>query len=417
MAFCDGCDRCWHQRCISLVSIPLGDWFCPDCAPFFPETRRLDIPRPTFDVARPPRLEKKRRRLEAGLGTEGLPTIEEVEKLKEAADAPSTARKKLSLAARFAQFCEQVNIDPSTTSAFELYVTWRVKQGLKDSTILGEISILRHLNLATPPADQELTRLTRAVRRLADCGGEAKDPLTGPELARLKESLVGAGWTNDGSHNSIRRLRNWSFILLGFIGLFRASELVSLDWTHLRLGWRLEGSSTTTDLPLDERPPRAQLQHLTVHVLESKTDPGARGQLVRIGVDPAAFGGLGCPIWSLLSLRRWSRLGQAAVFAEPNLNLTPDRVSYDTMLRSFKEALADAGTSPQRIAQLGLHSLRRGGATAAAASGASMREVMQLGRWRSDAAYLYALASDQAVTTLTANVTRQLAQHLRELSS
>lgn len=31
MLACDGCNRHWHQDCLDLDEIPVGDWYCPDC--------------------------------------------------------------------------------------------------------------------------------------------------------------------------------------------------------------------------------------------------------------------------------------------------------------------------------------------------------------------------------------------------
>ncbi|KAI8222509.1 hypothetical protein K4K57_005294 [Colletotrichum sp. SAR 10_99] len=29
--FCDGCDRCYHQKCHNVPKVPKGDWYCDDC--------------------------------------------------------------------------------------------------------------------------------------------------------------------------------------------------------------------------------------------------------------------------------------------------------------------------------------------------------------------------------------------------
>jgi PHD-finger len=37
MAVCDGCDRCFHMRCLipPRSVVPSGTWYCPACAPYF----------------------------------------------------------------------------------------------------------------------------------------------------------------------------------------------------------------------------------------------------------------------------------------------------------------------------------------------------------------------------------------------
>ena len=55
-----------------------------------------------------------------------------------------------------------------------------------------------------------------------------------------------------------------------------------------------------------------------------------------------------------------------------------------------------------------LHSLRRGGATAAALAGIPMRLIKRHGRWRSDVAYLYTLVSDQELPRISAQLLADL---------
>jgi hypothetical protein len=54
-------------------------------------------------------------------------------------------------------------------------------------------------------------------------------------------------------------------------------------------------------------------------------------------------------------------------------------VSYTRILKLFNDACASLGLSPK---EYGLHSLRRGGATAAAAAGVSDRLLQKHGRWK-----------------------------------
>ena len=69
--------------------------------------------------------------------------------------------------------------------------------------------------------------------------------------------------------------------------------------------------------------------------------------------------------------------------------LKPCKLSYTRCLDLFKEALRSVGLDPKNF---GLHSLRAGGASAAANIGVPDRLFKKHGRWRSETAkdgYIY----------------------------
>ena len=70
---------------------------------------------------------------------------------------------------------------------------------------------------------------------------------------------------------------------------------------------------------------------------------------------------------------------------------TPAKLRYTTAKEDLQKLLHELGYDAK---QFGEHSGKRGGATAAAASGATAAEIKLLGRWRSDATpHLYVDAS------------------------
>lgn len=402
--FCDGCNACFCLGCASLSAVPDGDWF-GECCTVAPAPIDRE---PTFEIARRPRLDKKRLRLEeVGFADNNEPaTAEEVAKFKQAFIKKKTRLGQEKVMKRLTDHARQLRLDPCSTEALDHYVAWRVKCGRASSTILKEISALRQLGQVQMHSDLEMRRLIQSVRRLADCPSESVDPITLSEMRLLRDQTIGPRWRNDGSETSHRQLRNWTFFLLAFVGMFRSKELLELRWDDIVLTWHLGGESL--DLAFDARPPpRAQLVHATLYVLQSKMDVDAKGEPVRIRAD-VDYGLRFCPVHLLLELRTLARPGQEHVFAETRRNYAPKGLGYDCFLNAFKDNLRDAGVPPSRLQRLALHSFRRGGATAAAAAGASIRQIKAHGRWRSDVAYIYALVSDAETTTLTGTLVQQL---------
>ena len=412
MLACDACGQGHHQSCIGLRVVPPGEWFGPCCRAWVAARKRSrPDPRPqpervppTYAVAGPPRLDKSKRREAAGLGRGGLPTAEDVRRLKAEAVAPATRKKIETVQRLFLGMAAALGIAASSEGAYDLFVTWRVKEGKSINTILSDMSLLKQVEGVRVPPEKEVRRLSQAVRRLAECPGHAKDPITLGEMQLLRRELL-AGWRDDGSEQNVRKLRNWTFFLLGFIGMFRGGELANLRWDSVRLGWRT--TAAVVELSVDAQPPaRSQLEFATLHVVESKTDPAAQGQLVRVAAG-AHHDLFHCPLQLLLKLHK-RRRSSGFVFEETRMRCDPQGLSDGTFLTLLHETLRAAGVSEERNARLGLHSLRRGGATAAAAGGATIREIKTHGRWRSDVAYIYALVSDQQVSGLTKELLSQL---------
>lgn len=422
---CDCCLACFCIGCLGLETVPLGSWYCSECRPYYVgrAQQAVDVraagqsvtltqrpeARPTYDVARPPRYDKSQRRRAAGLGSAGLPTREEVARLKEAAVAESTRSRIEQAKQRLIEMTTDLGIDPKAEGVYELFVTWRVKNGFAEQTILTEMSLLKHVDGVKIPPEKELKTLTQAVTRLAECPGNAKDPITPAEMLIVREQMM-RDWRDDRTERHRRQLRNWCYCLLAFVGLFRPGELVDLEWTSVKLGWKTGPGNHTVELDFGAQPgAKIELAHAHFYIIKSKTDRAAKGQHVKIAAGQH-HGLLDCPIQLLLKMYAHKRGNY--VFEELRERYPPAKLTDDTFRNALDNALREGGITEARRARLSLHSFRRGGATAAAACGASIREIKALGRWRSDVAYIYALISDQQAMRVTAD----LLNHLRELA-
>ena len=121
----------------------------------------------------------------------------------------------------------------------------------------------------------------------------------------------------------------------------------------------------------------------------SKTDQRGDGAFILLGRLP------GAPLDPAEVLAAW----RAAAGGAPDSPVFPvygggRPAAKDTMLNRLRQALQGVGLTEQQARSFGLHSLRRGGATAAARAGASMRRIQEHGRWRSDAVRQYMYADD-----------------------
>eukprot|EP00878_Enallax_costatus_P033706 GHUV01037255.1.p1 GENE.GHUV01037255.1~~GHUV01037255.1.p1 ORF type:complete len:162 (+),score=32.25 GHUV01037255.1:604-1089(+) len=150
--------------------------------------------------------------------------------------------------------------------------------------------------------------------------------------------------------------------------MFRSSELVSIDCKHVHFTSGGGG--------------------VKVYVPSSKTDQAGEGAWVFIAAcqeQPQL-----CPVSALQQII--NRVGGMGPVFRAEGSSTP--LSKTTVGVRLHKALAAAAIPNWEL--YGAHSLRRGGATYAVRKGLSIRQVMIMGRWRSDVVreYLYAAPSE-----------------------
>lgn len=175
--------------------------------------------------------------------------------------------------------------------------------------------------------------------------------------------------------------------------------------------YEIQGYELVTSTP--DRPRNAQtfgLYAVAVHVLKSKTDPAAEGQIVRVRAQPTNDGPTtSCPVRLLQVMWSWKRQWGEPVFTDARTGFESKPLEAATMRTRLKNYLLKF-MSPEEVTHYGLHSLRRGGASRAAALGVPMRHIKRQGRWRSDVAYLYTLVTDQDLTMVSDQLLHDFAQ-------
>eukprot|EP00741_Cyanophora_paradoxa_P019598 tig00021133_g18919.t1 len=183
-----------------------------------------------------------------------------------------------------------------------------------------------------------------------------------------------------GNRAPAQRLRDAALLAVGIAGFLRGAELVAL-----RMG----------DVTCETEPsPR-----IALHVRRSKTDQEARGAVVYL--TPARHSP-SCPVRLLashLSENRAEAPATAPLF--PRLSDPSTAVTAGFLRRLVKEVAGAVGHDP---ADFSGHSLRRGGATAAARRGLPATWIRRHGRWALYSSvpqgyiedYLFLLSSDLA---------------------
>jgi integrase len=424
MVFCDGkgCRRCFHLSCLRPVLLrrPEGAWLCPSCqkgresqpaprpaplgaprstaAPQTGASRPLLVPKDTFNHLIGKTADRASKRQRLGQGSKDPPTREDLARFLALARADN--RKYEQVWGRFESLCGEEGWDPKEIESQALYVLWRVRNGVSAKTVGTELSQIRHRLGQVGPYPVVVRDAMRAAEKMADVPQRSKLPLSLGQLRQLKAEI--------DRQPQQYALRDWAYYLLAFVGFFRGSELVALEWSHLHFVW-LDGEQEY--LTRDPEPPSARARCVAVHVdiVESKTDQKGQGQAVRIAAASAEYGsGFDlCPIALLGRLWRGRRPGQEAVFAELRPKLDPGHLQTDTLrgrLRRYLKAFLPA----EDAERYSLHSLRKGGASLAASRGVPLRQIKQHGRWRSDAVFLYTLVSDAELTAVSRLVVDQI---------
>ena len=185
-----------------------------------------------------------------------------------------------------------------------------------------------------------------------------KEPITADMLATLVKSL--------GQSPSLADVRLAASCLLAFAAFLRFDELAKLR---------------SCDVKISEA-------SMTVYIASSKTDQYRQGESVLI----ARTGSPTCPVAMLEKYFSMANLSHASslplfrgiVHTKKGERLRPTgSLSYTRMRELFLAKWKELGFD---TTQLGLHSLRAGGASAAANAGIADRLFKRHGRWRSEAA-------------------------------
>ena len=273
------------------------------------------------------------------------PSLDQAREFARRSKAENTLRGYRADWRDFCAWCESHHVcplpaAPETVAAYIAECAGRLKVG----------SIQRRLNAiaeahkamgADSPTSAGIVRATlKGIRRTLGTAAAQKAPALTDDIRAMV----------DAADSGLIGARDRALILLGFAGAFRRSELVGLD---------IEDCSFGKD-------------GLTVTLRRSKTDQDGAGRKIGIpyGSNPDT-----CPVRVLQSWLEAAGIATGPLFRSLNRHgqVQPGRLSPMDVARVVKKLAERAGLDPAKYAG---HSLRAGHATAAAASGASERSIM-----------------------------------------
>lgn len=261
---------------------------------------------------------------------------------------------------------------PSTTQQILTYLEHQAAR-LNPRTLFRRLTALKqwhHYQGLIDPTDHPLVKKTR--RGIARVHGTPKaqaPALTWDQLHQWVSYL--------NQHLTLANLRNKALLLVGFLGAFRASELVAITVADVR--WEKAG--------------------IRIQLPQSKTDPTHEGQSVAIPY----HNGL-CAVTALKNWLEESGITQGKIFR----GILKSGKIKETALRAnslnplLKHLAIEAGMS--NAADVSSHSLRRGLATEASRRGASVKSIMTQGRWKDTRTVLSYIQEGQAFEDNVVNI-------------
>ena len=224
----------------------------------------------------------------------------------------------------------------------------------KPSTIERHISaILRKHRMKKHPLDSKhkyIRPTLEGIKRVKGTKKTQSKAILEPTLKKMIDSI---------GVDDIRSIRDKSLILLGFVGAFRRSELVNIDYEDIE---------------------EIGTEGLIINIKSSKTDQKSEGKKLAI---PYSDNENYCPVKKLQQWLDVSQIISGPVFRKINKSnlIQETRLADKVVAMKVKTYLEKAGLNYKEYAG---HSLRRGFVTAAALAGASLEEIKRTTGHKSD---------------------------------
>lgn len=242
-----------------------------------------------------------------------------------------------------------------------LYLSFLAQTAKTSAPVVEAVSALSWVNQIATVEDTTahplVIQVLAGIKRKLACPTIKKEPIT----TEILSTLVSKFGQQDASLSDVRTL---CACLLGFAGFFRFDELAKLCESDIVV----------------------RREHIEIFIESSKTDQLRDGAWVVIARTDSPL----CPV---AMLERYMRMANITGACEKHLfraivNTKNGQklresggISYTRMRELVLEKLSAIGLDPKRF---GLHSLRSGGASAAANSGVPDRMFKRHGRWRSE---------------------------------
>jgi integrase len=229
---------------------------------------------------------------------------------------------------------------PEVVASYIADCAGRLKVGSIQRRLNAITEAHKAMGLESPTSAGIVKNTLKGIRRTLGTAAAQKAPALTDDIRAMVDTadagLIGS--------------RDRALVLLGFAGAFRRSELVGLGIEDCVFG----------------------KDGLTVTLRRSKTDQDGAGRKIGIpyGSNPET-----CPVRTIQAWLEQAGISEGPVFRSLNRHgrIQSGRLSGIDVARVVKKLALRAGLDPAKYAG---HSLRAGHATAAAASGASERSIM-----------------------------------------
>ena len=279
--------------------------------------------------------------------------------------ADSTAQKYMRAFRHWQAWAEprrEVAVFPVRDVHFALYLqhlgdTTKSKAAIEEA--VNAVGWLHKLSGLPPINESPFVEAVRAgLQRMLAKPQTKKEPVTSEMLRLLVESLP--------SKPSLTDVRLVASSLLAYAAFLRFDELAKLRCCDVVF----------------------RHDSMSIHIVSSKTDQYRKGDTVLVARTDSAT----CPVAMLeryVALAEINLSSEASLFRGITRTKQGERLrasgslSYSRMRELFLKKIAELGFDPK---QFGLHSLRAGGATAAANAGVPDRLFKRHGRWKSESA-------------------------------
>jgi hypothetical protein len=318
--------------------------------------------------------------------------------------AAGTWRAYDPLLRQWAAFCAQHRVPPlgAPPEVAALFLTQvrldaasrKIGPGIVEKTSAAISTLHEVAGLPSPCAGKLCSMVRETARRTLSSSKLDREDVTSEDIKQLLRHHLSS------EPVSLRTRITVTCAAVAFAGLLRYSDLCRVMVHHDLMRFYADGVelylfTSKTDqhcegalVPIG----RVDGPHCPVRLLESLLREGRYKQQPAQTTLPSSSSGPACladteDVGPLLRAtnRKGTALVQVAVSLQKRKPVPIPSLTYGTFLKSLKEHFAAAGVQKQ----IGTHSLRKGGASAAVANGADRIVVQKLGRWRSPAVFEY----------------------------
>lgn len=301
----------------------------------------------------------------------------------------STRDKYDSHLRSYFEFCRKIGARIDDPKSVAMYVFTLSRDVYAQSSINGAVSaISNHFRFAkdNPVNSPYVTQAKKSALKKAP-------------LVRQRDELTKAHlrtWGLSVNRNSFTDVRDFTMVLFAFRGMLRGSEVAALRAEDVFIG------SIDRNIPSAELFPIDLFGSEILHIVitSSKTNPQSQKPVEHRKSESVLIGRDTDPLLDpiLWYARFNAKRSQAAEAFFHSFTTPPGFLSSRSFNHIVKNRLADEGVD---VSNLGGHSARAGGATAAALANVDTRAIMKHGRWKSSAVNLY--IRDSTVSALNLN--------------